>query len=108
VQAVRDVVARLPVVVRELDTETSVVAAGLRAAHGRRLPLPDAVVVATAIRDGAETLVTTDRGWPPADELGYAGRVIVLKRGRSWGAPARVHTDDPKPPHGGHRHVDIR
>jgi predicted nucleic acid-binding protein len=39
-------------------------AAGLRAQHGRRMPLPDAFVVATALELRAERVLTTDRRWP--------------------------------------------
>lgn len=39
-------------------------AASLRARHGRRLRLPDALVVATAVVLGADRILTTDAGWP--------------------------------------------
>lgn len=39
-------------------------AARLRAQHGRRMPLPDAFVIATAIELRAERVLTTDRRWP--------------------------------------------
>ena len=48
-------------------------AARLRAQHGSRMPLPDAVVVATAMEIRAERVLTTDRRWP---EVGV--RVDVL------------------------------
>ena len=41
-------------------------AAQLRARHGRRLRLPDALVLATALLLGADRVVTTDAGWPRA------------------------------------------
>jgi predicted nucleic acid-binding protein len=44
-------------------------AAQLRARHGRRLRLPDALVLATALHLGAERVVTTDAGWPRAGVL---------------------------------------
>ena len=42
-------------------------AAQLRAQHGPRLHLPDALVLATAIQLRADRVLTTDRGWPRAD-----------------------------------------
>jgi predicted nucleic acid-binding protein len=39
-------------------------AAELRAHHGTRLRLPDALVVATAISLGAERILTSDARWP--------------------------------------------
>ena len=41
-------------------------AAQLRARHGRRLRLPDALVLATALHLGADRVVATDAGWPRA------------------------------------------
>jgi predicted nucleic acid-binding protein len=78
VDAILGLVARLPVDVEALDAETAVIASGLRARFGRKLKLPDALVVATARRIGAGVLVTTDRGWPTASELGYPGQLVVL------------------------------
>ena len=42
-------------------------AAELRATHGNRLRLPDALVVATADVLHADRILTTDAGWPPMD-----------------------------------------
>lgn len=39
-------------------------ASGLRARHGTRLRLPDALVVATAMALNADLIITTDRNWP--------------------------------------------
>jgi predicted nucleic acid-binding protein len=39
-------------------------AAQLRAQHGSRLRLPDALVVATALHLKANRVITTDAGWP--------------------------------------------
>lgn len=39
-------------------------AAQLRARHGRRVRLPDALVIATALHLRADQILTTDRGWP--------------------------------------------
>ncbi len=48
-------------------------AAELRAAHGTRLRLPDALVLATAIDVGADAVLTTDSRWPDA---GVSVRVV--------------------------------
>jgi predicted nucleic acid-binding protein len=48
-------------------------AARLRATHGKRLRLPDALVLGTAIALKADRVLTTDAGWP---ELGVAVEVI--------------------------------
>lgn len=42
-------------------------AAELRARHGTRIRLPDALVVATAIELGAQRILTTDARWPAMD-----------------------------------------
>ncbi|MDQ1425236.1 MAG: hypothetical protein QOD72_2734 [Acidimicrobiaceae bacterium] len=38
--------------------------------------LPDVLVIVTASTLGADTLVTTDRRWPPRTILGLAGRIV--------------------------------
>jgi len=48
-------------------------AAELRARHGTRVRLPDALVVATAVVLGATRVVTTDARWP---DLGVSVEVI--------------------------------
>ncbi len=58
----REFIERRSLVVAEIDFETAVVAARLRARHGEKLQLPEAPVIATAICHGAGVLVTTDRG----------------------------------------------
>jgi predicted nucleic acid-binding protein len=68
VRTVRNLVERLPVAIIALDVEIAVAAARLRATH-RTLRLPDALVIATAIEDGADQLVTTDPKWPTARAL---------------------------------------
>ena len=78
IAAVHEFLERLPLVVVDLDTETAVVASRLRARHGQKLKLPDALVVATAIHHGAGVLVTTDRSWPTASKLGFEGDLIKL------------------------------
>jgi predicted nucleic acid-binding protein len=77
VQAVRNLVQRLPISIAPLDIEIATTAARLRAAH-RALRLPDALVIATAIEHAADQLVTTDRKWPAAKALKYAGTITRL------------------------------
>lgn len=78
ITAVREFIERLPLAIVELDSDVALVAARLRARHGQKLKLPDALVVATALRHGADVLVTTDRGWPTKRSLGFDGLLIVL------------------------------
>lgn len=68
VRLVHDLVQRLPIDVVPLDLEIATEAARLRAQH-RSLRLPDALVIATAIQGGADTLTTTDRKWPASRRL---------------------------------------
>jgi predicted nucleic acid-binding protein len=68
----------IPVAVGELTPAVALRAASLRADHGPRLRLPDALVVATAIEERADQLITTDRGWPSGSDLGFAGALVVL------------------------------
>lgn len=68
VRTVRNLIERLPISVIALDVEIATTAARLRATH-RSLRLPDALVIATAIEDAADLLVTTDRKWPTATAL---------------------------------------
>ncbi len=43
-------------------------AASLRARHGRRMPMPDAMIIGTALDLDADRVVTADAaGWPPLD-----------------------------------------
>jgi len=46
------------------DLEVARAAARLRAQHGSRMRLPDALVVATAIVHRADRVITTDARWP--------------------------------------------
>ncbi len=78
VTGVLEFLERLPLGVTELGIQTAVVAARLRARHGQKVKLPDALVIATAIQNGADVLITTDRGWPPKSELGFEGNLISL------------------------------
>lgn len=77
-QAFQEFIERLPVGVAQLDAEVAIIAAQLRAVHGPKLKLPDALVVATAINLEAEVLVTTDRGWPLNAALGFYGTMITI------------------------------
>lgn len=67
VQAVDAFLAALPATIHPVTPEIARVASGLRAEHGRRLRLPDALVVATAIGLKADRVLTTDSGWPDLD-----------------------------------------
>lgn len=78
IAAVREFIERLPLLIVEIGLEIAVESAKLRASHGHKLKLPDALVVATAIQSGADVLITTDRGWPSKAKLGYRGNLIVL------------------------------
>jgi len=77
VHAVRNLVDRLPISIIPLDVEIATTAARLRAAH-RTLRLPDALVIATAIEQAADHLITTDRKWPTAKALKYKGIITRL------------------------------
>jgi predicted nucleic acid-binding protein len=76
--ALREFIERLPVGVAQLDGEVAIIAAQIRALHGPRLKLPDALVVATAINLEAEVLVTSDRGWPSNATLGFYGSIVTI------------------------------
>ncbi len=77
VQAVRTFLDRLPISIIPLDIEIATTAARLRAAH-RALRPPDALVIATAIEQEADHLITTDRKWPTAKALKYKGTITRL------------------------------
>jgi predicted nucleic acid-binding protein len=77
-EAVREFIERLPVGVAKLDAEVAMIAAQVRARHGQKLKLPDALVVATAINSEADILVTTDRGWPSNATLGFHGVIVTI------------------------------
>ena len=77
-EAVRSVDAALDALrirVEPLTREMAAAAARLRAVHGRRLRLPDALVVATAEATRAKRLLTTDAG------TARVSRVAVLTGG---------------------------
>ena len=74
---VDELVQRLPIDVVDLDARIARGAAQLRARHAR-LRLPDALVIATADAQGADRLITTDRGWPTSRQLRAACSIVVL------------------------------
>lgn len=67
VQAVDAFLEALPATIEPVTPEIARIASGLRARHGRRLRLPDALVVATAINRRAARVLTTDSRWPDLD-----------------------------------------
>lgn len=67
----------LPARVEPATRDVARKAAALRAAHGRGLRLPDALVLATATSIGADLVLTTDAGWP---EAGVAVRMVGKAR----------------------------
>lgn len=71
--AVDDFLEALPASVEPATRRIARQAAELRARHGNRLRLPDALVVATAITLQADLVVTTDARWP---DLGISVEVI--------------------------------
>ncbi|MEP6469482.1 MAG: type II toxin-antitoxin system VapC family toxin [Chloroflexota bacterium] len=64
VQRVNDFLFDLTAEVEPITRQVAAQAAQLRARHGSRLRLPDALVVALAMHLKADRLLTTDRGWP--------------------------------------------
>lgn len=65
VSRVERFVDELPATVEPLTRPMARAAAEARAAFGRRLTLPDALIVATGIVLDADDILTTDLGWPP-------------------------------------------
>lgn len=63
----------MPAMVEPATREIGRRAASMRAAHGRGVRLPDALVLATAAVVGADLVLTTDGGWP---DTGIAVRVL--------------------------------
>ena len=63
-RGVDEFLADLPADVEPITRQTAARAAELRAAHGPRLKLPDALIVATAIHLKADRVLITDRRWP--------------------------------------------
>lgn len=62
--AVDEFLADLAAEVEPITRQAAARAAELRAKHGGRLKLPDALVVAIAVHMGADRILTTDRRWP--------------------------------------------
>ncbi|HVQ89614.1 MAG TPA: PIN domain-containing protein [Mycobacteriales bacterium] len=58
--------------IRVVDEDVAVTAARLRASHGS-LRLPDALILAVAMVDGAERILTADKRWAAVDQ-----RVTVI------------------------------
>jgi predicted nucleic acid-binding protein len=58
------IIEAIPATVEPATREIGREAASLRAAHGRRMALPDAMIVATAVVLGADSIITADAGWP--------------------------------------------
>lgn len=54
----------IPARVEPATREVGRRAAEIRARHGRRLRLPDALIIATAMVLGADRIITADAGWP--------------------------------------------
>jgi predicted nucleic acid-binding protein len=71
--AVDAFIEALPAAVEPATRDIARRAAELRARHGARIRLPDALVVATAIVLGASRVVTTDARWP---DLGMPVEVV--------------------------------
>lgn len=63
-QVVDDFLADMVADVEPITRQAAARAAELRAAHGRRMKLPDALVVAIAMHLRADRILTTDRRWP--------------------------------------------
>ena len=78
VEVVDDFVARLPLSIEPMTVDVARVAARLRARHGGRLRLPDALVVATAEVLAADVLITTDRDWPSEVTDGGSTQLVCL------------------------------
>ena len=70
-RAVDEFLADLAAGVEPITRQAAARAADLRAKHGQRLKLPDALVVAIAMHLDADRILTTDRRWPklPVDVL---------------------------------------
>lgn len=64
VETVDEFVAALPANIEPATAAIARRAARVRAEHGRRLPLPDAFVIGTALDLRADRVLTADRDWP--------------------------------------------
>ena len=63
-RVVDELLADLAADVEPITRQSAARAAELRAKHGKRLKLPDALVVATAMHLKANRILTTDPRWP--------------------------------------------
>lgn len=77
IRRVHELFDRLPITIVPVGTDIAVIAARLRAKH-RTLRLPDALVIATAMNDSADGLVTTDRKWPTTKALSVKTKITRL------------------------------
>ena len=77
VEVVVDFFARFPVAILPVDHDIAAEAARLRAFHSS-LRLPDALVLATAVRRRADRLVTTDGRWPSELKRSVEVGVVIL------------------------------
>ena len=57
----------IPARVEPATRETGRLAAAVRARHGQRVKLPDALIIATAIVVAADRILTADARWPAQD-----------------------------------------
>jgi predicted nucleic acid-binding protein len=64
-RAVDEFLADLPAEIEPISRQSAARAAELRARHGTRMKLPDALVIACAIHLKADRVLTTDWRWPP-------------------------------------------
>ena len=65
IRAFRDgLIDAIPARVEPATRDVGRQAAEIRAQHGRRVRLPDALIIATAVVVGADRIITADRGWP--------------------------------------------
>jgi predicted nucleic acid-binding protein len=71
-------IRQFAIAVVPLDATIAEAAARVRASHGARIRLPDAVVIATAQVLDADVLLTTDHRWPDAPTLGFRGDLVYI------------------------------
>jgi predicted nucleic acid-binding protein len=64
IRALDALLTDLPADVEPITRQVGKRASQLRASHGARLRLPDALVLATALHLKADRVLTTDRRWP--------------------------------------------
>lgn len=64
VDRVERFIDELPAAVEPLTRPIALASAAVRAAYGRALSLPDALIIGTAMVLEADDILTTDSGWP--------------------------------------------